>query len=378
MTKVVRTQEVRYKMSADIASVIPTGHGKKVSISKIVSALSSYQEGKSAEAFKKEVERFCQKMHEERYDEDDGLGLVRLAKKGTQTYYYWSDKEERERSVEFFTITRPRALALFLVKEHVSEMLPSSFFNALSSDFKIAEEKLKSDGIQLSDILEYSPFGLNMVKTNSESSQKKEATFNLVFEAILSRSVIKIEYRSIHEEYATQAMYISGQKLRYLNNQLQLLGYEHNSGSTKHFTLSKISTIELAPQIPFVNLDPEKYESKHTLKMRCHTWVKDTFDSSRIGGHLITKDLGLNVWEVSDDVTFPLHFNGNRPDGFYIANFLSMFADSVEVLAPDFLRREMQRRSAAMNTLYAKGNSTSNEDRKAIVSDSPEKIAKLK
>lgn len=375
--KVIRSQEERYEISAEIASVISVGYERRIKVAEIADYLSSdYQGNKSGDAFKKEIERFCNKMHKDRYDPEDGIGLVKLAERRKHAYYYWSDEEEKKHSIEFFTITRPRALALFLVKEHISDILPSSFLSALSSDFKLAEEKLKTDGIKLSDILEYSPFGFNMTKPNQELSREREATFNLAFEALLSRSVIKIGYRSIHSEYASKAMYVSGQKLRYLNSKLQLLGYEHESKSTKHFTLSKISTIELASDIPFIALDPRKYERTHTLKMRCHTWVKDTFDSSRLGGHLKIEPLGKDVWELTDKVTFPLHFNGNRPDGFYIANFLSMFADSVEVLEPDFLRNEMQRRSGSMDKLYSKNTKLSNEERSTIVSDSPENIAK--
>jgi predicted DNA-binding transcriptional regulator YafY len=243
----------------------------------------------------------------------------------------------------------------------------------------LAEEKLESDGVKLSDILEYSPFGFSLIKAESASTAQTEETFKLVFEALLSRKVIKIEYRSIHPEYASKAMYISGQKLRYLNGKLQLLGYVHESQpkSHKHFALAKISSIELAHQIPFVALDPKEYESKNILKIRCHTSVKDGFESSRLGGHIKTEDLGNDVWELTEEVTFPLHFNGNRPDGFYIANFLSMYADSLEVLEPDFLRAEMQRRSSSMAKLYTTKEQIDDEERISIVSKSYERIAKL-
>jgi predicted DNA-binding transcriptional regulator YafY len=378
-TKVIRSQKERYEISAEISDVIPIGEDNKIAVTKITQRISSYHQGnKSDAAFKKEVERLCAKIHEVHYNDEDNTGLIRVGKRRAPVYYYWSDVEVKEHAIDLLTITRPRALALFLVKEHIADILPTSYLSALSSDFKLAEKKLEHDRVKLSDILEYSPFGFNLVKAESSSSAQTEATFNLVFEAVLSRKVIKIEYRSIHPKYASKSMYVSGQKLRYLNNRLQLLGYEHDTPSQKHFALSKITSIELAPEVPFILLDPKEYETQQILKIRCHTWVKDTFESSRLGGQVRTENLGNDVLELTEEVTFPLHFNGNRPDGFYIANFLSMYGDSVEVLEPDFLRAEMQRRSSSMDRLYSGDNNTSEQERKAIMSASPENIVNLK
>jgi predicted DNA-binding transcriptional regulator YafY len=375
--QIFRSEAERFELFSKIASTVPVGHNNRITIGNIVRALSSsFQGNKNDPAFKKEIERCCNKIRKD-YKNEEGVGLVKVARKGLQTHYYWADEDDKHASIELFTITRPRALAMFLVKEHISDILPASFLSALSSDFKLAEAKLKNDGVRLSDVLDYSPFGFSMVKAEQTSSPETEAIFNVVFESLLSHTVIKIGYRSIHPEYASQGMYVSGQKLRYLNSNLQLLAYEHASKSTKHFALSKITSIELAGDIPFVKLATSEYESEHTLKIRCHTWVKDSFESSRLGSHLTTVYLDNDVWELSDSVKFPVHFNNRRPDGFYIANFLSMFADSVEVLAPSFLRDEMHRRSCALNSLYSKTNSASVNERLEIVSNSPHNIAKL-
>ncbi|WJG09570.1 hypothetical protein [Aliiglaciecola sp. LCG003] len=87
------------------------------------------------------------------------------------------------------------------------------------------------------------------------------------------------------------------------------------------------------------------------------------------------KSVSSDVWEIADAVLFPKHFKKQKPDGFYIANFLSMFADSIEVIEPTFLRDEMTRRSRALNQLY----NHAEEDGKqiSIIKQSPDAIANL-
>ncbi|MGB3725563.1 MAG: WYL domain-containing protein [Glaciecola sp.] len=379
LKKIIRTQQERYEISAEITALVPVGERNKIAVATIINKLSGTHQGnKSHNAFKREVERICSEIHAARYDEDDDSGLIKVGKRRMPVYYFWSDEGEKERAIEFFTITRPRAFALLLVKEHIADILPLSFLNALDSDFKLAEKKFDHDGMKLSDILEYNPFGLRLNKSESYDASQIESMFGFVFDALLSRTTLTFEYSSIHPEYLGKTLYVSGQKLRYINNKLQLQGYEHSTQSIKHFALSKITKVALAPQIPYKNLDATEYESHHILKLKCHTWVKDGLETSRLGSNLNAHYLGDDVWELTENVTFPRHFKTDRPDGFYLANFISMYADSVEVIEPKFLRAEMQRRSNSIQKLYSEPTTLSEKERKQILSDSPQNIANLK
>jgi predicted DNA-binding transcriptional regulator YafY len=372
--KFVRTQEERFQIHSDLASLIEIGHEKKKRVSSLIEALGGkYQEGKSVTAFKKEIERICAKMHDSCFDEEDGTGLIRVSGKGTSTEYYWSDAQEKNASIEYFTITKPRALALFLVKQHIADILPVSYLSALEDDFKKAQKRLDEDGIKLDEVLEYSPFGLSLDKSHA-NMQCNTHIIDTVFEALLSQKVLILDYHSIHAEYSQTAMEVSPQKLRYLNNQLQLLAHVHKTGAVKHFNLAKIGQIEIANAKEFIKLDASVFEAQYVLRLRCHSWVKDFFTSTRLGANLSIRLVSSNVWELTDRVAFPKHFRGDKPDGFYVANFLSMFSDSIEVLEPSFLRNEMQRRSASLNRLYS---DTSDAIRCGILSDSPEDMANL-
>ena len=60
-------------------------------------------------------------------------------------------------------------------------------------------------------------------------------------------------------------------------------------------------------------------------------------------------------------VLIPNHFNKKAPDVFDCVNFLSTFGDSLQVLKPDVIRAEFNRRAKAMLMLYE------NEDIKSSI-----------
>ena len=137
--------------------------------------------------------------------------------------------------------------------------------------------------------------------------------------------------------------------------------------------LTKIKDVEVATAQRFVPIEAGQYESSHRLTLTCHTWVKEFLVTRSLGKKLTVKETAPDVWEVSDIVKFPRHFKEDKPDGFYLANFLSMFADALQVKEPAFLRNEMKRRSLALNTLYS-----DNDDKQSdiIIRNSPDNIAK--
>ncbi|WP_164078384.1 WYL domain-containing protein [Alteromonas facilis] len=369
MTKVFRNSVERFEINADIASVIAVGESNKTNFPDIVSYLApQHQEGKSDSAFKKEIERLCKKMVEETYDPEDATGLVKVSSTGKATQYYWSDEVDKSIYIEKFIITTPRALALQFSKKHLSTLLPSSLLGGLEEDFRLAEEKLNTEGVKLSDIIDYSPTGLAM--SHREFDEGLHKVINIVFDALVNRRVIKFKYESIHAKFEGMNV-VSPQKLLYLSGQTRLLGYEHTKDALKYFSIDKMMDVAYENDKHFRELDKSEFETTHELIIKCHSWVKDLLIRSSFSEAVNCHEVAKDVWKVKDQVTIPKHFNDGRPDVFYIANYLSSFGDSLKVIEPIFLVNEMRRRAEKMKELYS-GEGLSDE---SILSKSPEEMA---
>lgn len=369
----LRTESERFDMITEAASFIGVGIEQKRQASEVVDQLRGYRrEGQSQDAFKKEIERLCKRIAQESADGETNSGLLRLAVNGLPTYYYWSDTDDKYNYVEKFTITTPRAFALNFVRQHIAAILPKSLFSQLEEDFLLAENKLKHQGINLPDVLDFSPFGISITGNSVKPHTFDTEAVNLVFEAIVKHNVIQFAYDSIHSGY-TGTTLISPQKLRFLSGQIQVLGFVHADSRLKHFALQKMKEVSTVKGKPFHKVKLAKYQNQRTLVVRCHTWVKDILTESHPGASWQAKKITPSIWQLSVGITIPKHFQKDEDDCFYIANYLSMFGDSILILAPSSVQQEMNRRSSKMAQLY--NDNTPDESALSILTQSPFEIS---
>ncbi|GEM_PF-3430876 len=369
----LRTESERFDMITEAASFIGVGGDRKTRVSDVVAQLWGYRrQEQSDDAFKKDVERLCKRISDESADDVEQTGLIRLAANGCPTYYYWSDADSQLDFIEKFTITTPRAFALNFLKQHVAAILPKSLFSQLDEDFLLAERKLKYQGINLSDILDFSPFGLSMPGGNDSAPVFDTDAVNVVFEAIVKQQNITFSYDSIHSGYSGDLL-ISPQKLRFLSGQIQVLGLVHADQRLKHFALRKMQNVVSVTDTDFIAVKLTDYQHQRKLVIRCHGWVKDILTESQQGTQWQVSKVNATVWQLATQIAMPKHFQSDNDDCFYIANYLSMFADSLQVLEPASVKQEMQRRIRKQASLYDAG--TSEAEALTVLTNSPLEIA---
>ena len=130
----------------------------------------------------------------------------------------------------------------------------------------------------------------------------------------------------------------------------------------------------MLPQQSFQSLDLNTLKSRHRFQARAHTWVKNYFDSVQLGdsGKVNIEQENDDCWIISAEIDLPNHFNDpEKPDPFFFANFLGMFADSIEVLQPQCLRDEMARRAQQYFSLYLDPDT----DGTKVITSSPHDMA---
>ena len=326
MPKIFRSHAEKFEIATDIAALIPVGADYAMSVNRLAVAMQDkYRGDKSAQAFSKEIARICDKLYAEHHDDESREGLSRLASAGTPTRYYWQDKASKTHCLEQFTITRPRALALLLARQHVCALLPQQYLSALDEDLQKAQMKLSDDGVNLTEVLDYSPNGVILNQPMQPLAEHEQVIFDCIFESLMARQVLDIGYHSIHSRYQQSGLTLSPIKLRYIANQLQLMAYVHQTGLIKHFSLAKIQYARNNEELRYHAVKLDKYSHQYPLKVVCHSWVKEQLLSNPLGTTWVVREVSEDVWQLETNVEFPSHFESHRADGFYLANFFFRF-----------------------------------------------------
>jgi predicted DNA-binding transcriptional regulator YafY len=371
-----KTSSEAITMQQQVAELIGIGNANSTTIKSICDVLApNYQRAEiRGDSFNKEITRICRRISKNVNDIEIETGLFVVSSRGKPTVCFWSDEETKTDFLSNFVMTETRALALVLVDEHIRDVLPSQYTDKLQKDIDTAYQLLAQDDNRLLDLIDFSPYGFQLSACPKiESNDFKEKT-NTILNALLNKKPLKFTYRSIHPEYNQPFLIASPLKLQLLNHRLQMLAHVHKEHGVKRFDIGRITNLEIEHGHDYISADLAALEQKHVFVARCHTWVKDYFISVRFGGQAQFKQIADDVWEFTDHVTFPVHFKYNKPDSFYIANFLSMFADSIEVLEPAFLRNEMVRRSESLNKIYS---GTDEQHNIGLITESPHNIANL-
>ena len=367
-----RSREEKQNLEDDVAAFIGIGIEQATSTRVIASQFSNYSlASQSQGAFQKEIERACLYLFSKlSSDESDTANsLQRIASKGSPTRYYWVSKEEKHAFLDKFTITTPRALALSTANLFLNSLLPTSFYETLSSDFEKASVILAESGLKVKNIFEFSPQGLpiNLVQPN-ESEQSK---LDMFFKAIVNKRTIKAYCKSIHPQFNDQWLVLSPQKIKLITGQVQVACIVHPKGQRKNFELYELKYISFEKAIYRCEKDDD--HQQELVKLRCHDWVKEHLHRLALLSEFTVKKVADNVSEVSFYIGIPKHFNDKNHDPFYIANYLMSFADSVVVLEPEYLRQEMLRR---VNNLAKAYNSSEKSVADKIVNSSTQEMTR--
>ncbi|MBA6350171.1 WYL domain-containing protein [Colwellia sp. BRX8-9] len=310
---------------------------------------------KDAFSFKRRMARYLESIQ-------DYTDELKKLKQGRGNAFYWTTLAQKSEFLsEKFkpsmkSIGENRSLALNMIENHLYDFLPPSVKSELSDDFDRAANYLSKNTTRNNwqAKLNFHPSGYPLINNANDEF------YNEIYSALESERVISIKYDSIHKSISN-TLTISPQQLQYQNHQLLLLAYIHETSQLKYFEVPRILNFSIVTDKNMFYKKQNLDDWKVTLpfKAHVHTWVKNYFDNVSLGNNQLYTQHSKETWIIEADITIPKHFKHNDPDPFFFANMLGMFADAMEVLEPECLRKEMIRRARQHQSLYlCEGDST--------------------
>ena len=351
-----------------IVRSIDVGEDKAVKIIDLIeNRLSSFRKDtqSSFSSFKKNCYRIIQSI------EGEGLSKIKI---GNAHCYYWETQEDKDAAIDQFEMSEERAFAFLFIKKYLPELIPPHIYKSLKTEFDKAAEALEdSELAKYLSKIDFNPMGYDMHSQldHDFGSREELQIWQFVFDCTFNEVCFSATYCSIHDNYDSTQLVLSPQRIVLLNQQLKVLAYEHKSKTTRYFEIRKLSKVEKSKE-KFIEIKIADYESREKFSAICHTWVKSHFESTSLADKATFTKLDTNeCWLVEMELSFPIHFNRNEPDPFFIANYLNGFSDSIVVLEPEFLKQEIQRRIISLAEAY-KNNGNPEE----VISVSPHVMAK--
>ncbi len=284
--------------------------------------------------------------------------LVELkSKAGIEHFYYWLSNESRNEAITGEGISNERLLARAIVFSFIDEkfrdFFPPEIMSNLKSDLHEAVTEHDIDG-GIAGKMQFIPSGIE-VWPSYDITERNPSDWKLAYEALKNEFVIQVDYDSLHES-EIKRVHLSPQRVQYANHKVILLCYIHETEKVKPFEVSRLLNVSEAKKYKFKAVNFNDIEKEYIFEALVNVGVKNYFDSVVFGKEFTSKESVNGTWIIKAKVKIPNHFSKDKegqPDPFAIANFLSGFADSMEVLKPDFLKDEMKRRADSLSKLYS-------------------------
>lgn len=284
-------------------------------------------------------------------------GTIVKVKRDQTYFYYWLSCESKNEALIGEGITNERLLARAIVFSFIDEkfrdFFPPEIMSNLKSDLHEAVTEHDIDG-GIAGKMQFIPSGID-VWPSYDITERNPKDWQLAYEALKDEFVIQVDYDSLHES-ETKLIHLSPQRVQYANHKVILLCYVHESEKVKAFEVSRLQNVIEAKGHKFKTVNFNDIEKEHEFEAIVNVGVKNYFNSVVFGREFTNKPLADGTWVIKAKVQVPEHFSESKkgqPDPFAIANFLSAFSDSMEVIQPDFLREEMKRRADNVAKLYS-------------------------
>ena len=275
---------------------------------------------------------------------------------GIEHYYYWSSEENKNEVINGEGISDKsyfaRAIVFSFIEENLREFFPPEIMANLKSDLNKARNEEDVLG-GIAGKMQFIPSGIE-VWPSYDIDERNPEDWNLAYHALKEEFVIQADYNSLHKS-ETERVHLSPQRVQYANHKVMLLCYIHETNKVKAYEVSRLLNVNQVKNYKFKKVNFENVEKEYEFEALVNVGVKDYFSSVKFGRGLVSKPLIGGAWIIRSTIKVPEHFLKNKkgPDAFAIANFLSGFADSMEVIKPDFLRKEMKRRADNLSKLYS-------------------------
>tara|TARA_B100000809_G_C15094574_1_gene514515 strand:+ start:165 stop:1418 length:1254 start_codon:yes stop_codon:yes gene_type:complete len=287
----------------------------------------------------------------------ESLGTIDKVKRGQTYFYYWLSSESKNEARIGEGITNERLLARAIVFSFIDEkfrdFFPPEIMSNLKSDLHEAVTEHDIDG-GIAGKMQFIPSGID-VWPSYDITERNPKDWQLAYEALKGEFVIQVDYDSSIES-ETKLIHLSPQRVQYANHKVVLLCYVHESEKVKAFEVSRLQNVIEAKGHKFKTVNFNDIEKEHEFEAIVNVGVKNYFNSVVFGKEFTSEPSIGGTWIIKAKIRVPEHFSESKkgqPDPFAIANYLSGFADSMEVIKPDFLREEMKRRADNISKLYS-------------------------
>ena len=345
-----------------IKKIIKVGQSNKVSLSQVIKhpdfglrtehiALPEFNK-----FIRREIRHLIKALGKD--EDSDVKKLVELKSGvGIEHYYYWFSEENKNEAITGESISNERLLARAIVFSFIDEkfrdFFPPDIMSNLKNDLHEAATEHDIEG-GVAGKMQFIPSGID-VWPSYDITERNPKDWQLAYEALKDEFVIQVDYDSSLES-ATKLIHLSPQRVQYANHKVVLLCYVHETGKVKPFEVSRLLNVSKAKNYKFKTVNFNDIEKDHIFEALVNVGVKNYFDSVIFGKEFTSKESINGTWIIKAKVKIPDHFSKDKegqPDPFRVANFLSGFADSMEVIKPDFLREEMKRRADNLSKLYS-------------------------
>lgn len=305
--------------------------------------------------FKRNISRKLDDIVEE-YQEHDPACFCKAVSTGEHHFgralFYWLDDESRNEALGYGAVSNKRIesrlLAFRFIDSYLHDFFPPPLLQELRCDIEESDIALK----KYAGIEEKLKFLPAVVSQRDSATQKPTLDWSPVFHALIDEKVLSATYQSLHSSIIPERVTLSPQRIEYVNQSVKLLAYVHEISACWQFQISKLTEIELHPEMDFHQLDWSTYEQNYDFEFRAADWVIDKLRRIGFGNNVRIQSAGAGTAKIFGVMTLPNHFNHGGPDIFDCVNFLAGFGDALQVLKPLEIRQELHRRAKSMLSIY--------------------------
>lgn len=358
-----------------IKQIVRVGEANKITLAEIINhadfclKTEHIAQADFNKAIRREIAYLIQ-LHGKAEDLNENKLIEVQAKRGNGHCYFWFNEESKNEAINGEGISDDRFFARAIVFSFIEENLREFFPPEIMANLKNDLNKARNEEDLLGGIagkMQFIPSGIDVWPTHGIDERNPD-DWNLAYQALKEEFVIKADYKSLHNSESEQFI-LSPQRVQYANHKVVLLCYVHGSNTVKPFEVSRLLNVTKVRKYKFKHVNFDDIEKEYEFEAIVNVGVKDYFKSVKFGRGFKAKLSVGGTWLINATIKVPDHFSKEKqgkPDPFYIANFLSGFADSMEVIKPDFLREEMKRRAGNLAKLYAK-----NQESVKVINKSP-------
>jgi len=273
---------------------------------------------------------------------------------GKEHFYFWSTAESRNEAISGEGISDnrfvARAIVYNFIKKNLTDCFPPSIMASLKKDLNNVDYDLTTD---LNSKMQLISSGFNLSPKLSVSKSNLDH-WDLAFSALQHEFVIRADYKTMNN-LPKERVHLSPQRIQFVNQKVLLLCFVHEVGRVECYDVSNLTNVSKTLDYTYERVDQIEFEQEYDFEALVSKDVKEVLDDIFFDRDYVASLYADNVWKIKTTVKIVHSFTDNRlqPNTTALANFVTEFGASMEVITPTFLRAEMKRRADVLTQVYA-------------------------